>query len=126
METLTQKIIEGRTYFLGLVRQMRDAQKSYFATRTQETKELSKSFEAIVDAEIRKGDAAIGERNEYKDRLYFFGIVKFMREHQKRYFATRSTDAQKTAMMYEKLVDAEIKAGDSWMQAQLQPQLFNE
>lgn len=125
MAQLTPKIIEGRQYFLGLVRQMRYAQKRYFKARTDEAKELAKSFEAIVDAEIRKGDAALGQRSDYSDRLYFFGIVKHAREYQKRYFATRSTEAQEIAMKYEKLIDAEIKAGDSWLQAQLQPKLFN-
>lgn len=116
---------EGRVYFLALVRQMRDAQKQYFALRTHEAKELAKGFEAIVDAEISKGDAVLGERTEYKDRLYFFGIVKQARVYQKRYFATRSEEAKRMAIKLEHLVDAEIKAGDSWMQAQIQPELFN-
>lgn len=122
---MEQKIINGRQYFLGLVRQMRYAQKRYFKARTDEAKELAKSFEALVDVEIQKGDAALGQRSEYNDRLYFFGIVKHARTYQKRYFATRSTDAQEMAVKYEKLIDAEIKAGDSWLQSQIQPKLFN-
>lgn len=112
-------------YFLALVRKMRDAQKQYFAVRTQEAKELAKAFEALVDAEIRKGDGALGAITEYKDKLYFFGIVKQMRLYQKRYFTTRNEEAKKTAIKLEKLVDEEVKAGDSWMQAQIQPKLFN-
>lgn len=125
MEQLTQAIIDGRQNFLGIVRHMRDAQKQYFATRTEKAKQDAKFYEECVDTEILKGDTALGQRTEYADRLYFFGLVKSMREHQKRYFATRSTEAQKAAMKYEKFVDEEIKAGDSWLQAQMQPQLFN-
>lgn len=119
------KQFEGRVYFLGLVRQMRDAQKIYFRTHGKKVKETAKSFEAIVDAEIAKGDRALGERTEYNDRLFFFGSVKQMRLYQKRYFSTRSEEAKTMAIKLEHLVDAEIKAGDSWMQAQIQPQLFN-
>lgn len=116
---------KGRRYFFSLVRQMQDAQKHYFRTHDENVKETAKAFEAIVDREIEKGDASIGERTEYTGRLYFFGIVKRARIYQKRYFATRDEEAKRIAIEFEKLIDKEIKNGDRWMQEQLQPQLFN-
>lgn len=46
--------------FFELVVQMRDAQKSYYRTRSRETLSLSKALESRVDAEIRRVELIVG------------------------------------------------------------------
>lgn len=58
--------------------------------------------------------------------LKFFKLVKEMREAQRDYFSTRSHDALQRAKALERNVDAYIKRGDDYLNAQCkQPTLFD-
>lgn len=48
--------------FFNLVREMREAQKSYFLTRSRDLLEKSKSLEREVDREIARVDRLLGEK----------------------------------------------------------------
>jgi hypothetical protein len=47
---------EGRLQFFKLVKAMREAQKEYFSTRSQQALQKSKELEKRVDASIKRGD----------------------------------------------------------------------
>lgn len=60
--------------FFELVVQMRDAQKSYYRTRSRETLSLSKALESRVDAEIRRVELIVGipERTQQSTQQQLF------------------------------------------------------
>lgn len=48
--------------FFNLVREMREAQRSYFRTRSKDLLEKSKLLESEVDREIARVDKLLGEK----------------------------------------------------------------
>lgn len=48
--------------FFDLVREMREAQRSYFLTRSRDLLEKSKALEREVDREIARVDKLLGEK----------------------------------------------------------------
>lgn len=48
--------------FFDLVREMREAQRSYFLTRSKDLLEKSKDLEREVDREIARVDKLLGEK----------------------------------------------------------------
>lgn len=48
--------------FFNLVREMREAQKGYFSTRSKDLLEKSKQLEREVDREIARVDKLLGEK----------------------------------------------------------------
>lgn len=48
--------------FFNLVREMREAQRSYFRTRSKDLLEKSKLLESEVDREISRVDKLLGEK----------------------------------------------------------------
>ena len=48
--------------FFDLVREMREAQRSYFLTRSKDLLEKSKQLEREVDREITRVDKLLGEK----------------------------------------------------------------
>lgn len=48
--------------FFNLVREMREAQRSYFLTRSRDLLEKSKALEREVDREIARVDATLREK----------------------------------------------------------------
>ena len=48
--------------FFNLVREMRDAQRSYFLTRSRDLLEKSKQLERDIDQEINRVDKLLGEK----------------------------------------------------------------
>lgn len=48
--------------FFDLVREMREAQRSYFRTRSKDLLEKSKQLEREVDREITRVDKLLGEK----------------------------------------------------------------
>lgn len=48
--------------FFNLVREMREAQRSYFLTRSKDLLEKSKQLEREVDREIARVDKLLGEK----------------------------------------------------------------
>lgn len=48
--------------FFNLVRKMREAQRSYFLTRSRDLLEKSKQLEREVDREIARVDKLLGEK----------------------------------------------------------------
>lgn len=48
--------------FFNLVREMREAQRSYFRTRSKDLLEKSKLLESEVDREISRVDTILGEK----------------------------------------------------------------
>lgn len=48
--------------FFNLVREMREAQRSYFLTRSRDLLEKSKQLEREVDREIARVDKLLGEK----------------------------------------------------------------
>ena len=48
--------------FFDLVREMREAQRSYFLTRSRDLLEKSKALEKEVDREIARVDKLLGEK----------------------------------------------------------------
>ena len=48
--------------FFNLVREMREAQKGYFLTRSRDLLEKSKQLEREVDREIARVDRLLGEK----------------------------------------------------------------
>ena len=48
--------------FFDLVREMREAQKSYFLTRSRDLLDKSKALEREVDREIARVDTILGEK----------------------------------------------------------------
>lgn len=56
----------------------------------------------------------------------FFETVRRMREKQKLYFRTRSTQALQESKELERMVDSEIKRVDAAIQAKANPELFGQ
>lgn len=48
--------------FFNLVREMREAQRSYFLTRSRDLLEKSKQLERDIDQEISRVDKLLGEK----------------------------------------------------------------
>lgn len=48
--------------FFNLVREMREAQRSYFLTRSRDLLEKSKQLERDIDQEINRVDKLLGEK----------------------------------------------------------------
>ena len=55
---------EGRLQFFKLVRAMREAQKEYFSTRSQQVLQKSKELEKRVDAYIKRGDDYLQQQQQ--------------------------------------------------------------
>lgn len=57
MENKSSHQHDGRMAFFRLVKAMREAQREYFATRSREALQRSKSLEKRVDDSIARGDS---------------------------------------------------------------------
>lgn len=60
----------GRLAFFNLVKQMREAQKNYYSSRSKDWLHKSLELEKRVDAEIARGDAYLQQHSQQQNLFH--------------------------------------------------------